>query len=70
MKRTNYILLTIGIITILLGFVLMSGEGTTEQAFNPDIFSDIRIKVAPLVCLLGYVLCGTAVVLKIRNGFE
>ena len=67
MKRTNYILLTIGIITILAGFVLMSGEGTTEQAFNPDIFSDIRIKIAPLVCLLGYALCGTAVVLKIRN---
>ena len=67
MKRTNYIFLTIGIITILAGFVLMSGEGTTEQAFNPDIFSDIRIKIAPLVCLLGYVLCGTAVVFKIRN---
>ncbi|MBR6196190.1 MAG: DUF3098 domain-containing protein [Bacteroidaceae bacterium] len=58
MKRINYIVLIIGIASILLGFFLMSGEGTTEETYCPEIFSDIRIKVAPLVCLLGYLLCG------------
>ena len=58
MKRINYIVLIIGIASILLGFFLMSGEGTTEETYCPDIFSDIRIKVAPLVCLFGYLLCG------------
>ena len=58
MKRINYIFLIIGIASILLGFFLMSGEGTTEETYCPEIFSDIRIKVAPLVCLLGYLLCG------------
>ena len=36
--------------------MLMSGDGTTEQAFNPDIFSTRRIVVAPMVCLAGYLL--------------
>ncbi len=50
----NYILLGIGIVIIVLGFILMAGDGTTEEAFNADIFSDMRIKVAPLTCLFGF----------------
>jgi hypothetical protein len=34
----------------------MSGDGSNEQAFNPDIFSPRRIVVAPMVCLAGYLL--------------
>lgn len=41
---------------IVAGFFLMSGQGSTEQAFNPDIFSPQRIIVAPLLCLSGYIL--------------
>lgn len=52
--KINYILLAIGFVIILAGFILMSGDGTTEEAFNPDIFSDRRIKVAPMVCLFGF----------------
>ena len=50
----NYILLAIGFLIIIIGFILMSGDATTEEAFNPDIFSDMRIKVAPMVCLFGF----------------
>lgn len=52
--KINYILLAIGFIIIIIGFILMSGGSTTEEAFNPDIFSDTRIKVAPMVCLFGF----------------
>ncbi|MDE6722311.1 MAG: DUF3098 domain-containing protein [Bacteroidaceae bacterium] len=52
--KINYILLAIGFIIIVAGFILMSGDGTTEERFNPDIFSDTRIKVAPMVCLFGF----------------
>ena len=52
--KTNYILLIIGVAIILLGVNLMAGYATTEDAFNPDIFSDLRIKVAPMVCLFGF----------------
>ena len=53
--KTNFKLLTIGMVVIIIGFLLMSGPGSTETAFEPDIFSVRRIKVAPVICLLGFV---------------
>jgi hypothetical protein len=35
--------------------ILMSGNGSTEEAFNPEIFSARRIKLAPAVCFAGFV---------------
>lgn len=54
--KTNFILLGIAALLIIAGFVLMSGSGSTEEAFNPEIFSARRIKVAPLVCFTGFML--------------
>lgn len=51
----NYILLAIGMAVIILGFILMSGSGSSETAFNADIFSARRIKLAPAVCFLGFI---------------
>ncbi|MCR4918849.1 MAG: DUF3098 domain-containing protein [Prevotella sp.] len=53
--RTNFILLAIGMAIVVVGFLLMGGDSTTTEAYNPDIFSARRIKVAPVVCLLGFV---------------
>lgn len=53
--RVNYILLAIGMVVIVLGFILMSGSGSSPETYNPDIFSARRIKVAPIVCLIGFV---------------
>ena len=53
--KVNYILLAVGMAVVVLGFLLMSGNGSTETAYVPDIFSARRIKVAPLVCLAGFV---------------
>ena len=55
-KLTSRIILMIACILILAGYVLMSGPGSTENAFNPDIFSVRRIVIAPLLCLSGYML--------------
>lgn len=52
--KINYILLIVGLAIIVAGFILMSGDATTEEAFNPAIFSDMHIKVAPMVCLVGF----------------
>lgn len=41
---------------IILGYILMSGPGSTAHSFNPDIFSARRIVVAPILCLAGYLL--------------
>ena len=53
--RMNYILLAIGMAIVILGFILMSGSGSTESSYDPDIFSARRIKLAPVVCLVGFV---------------
>jgi len=52
--RTNYILLAVGMVIIIAGFILMAGSGSSETAFNPDIFSARRIKLAPAVCFVGF----------------
>ena len=54
--KRNYVILSIGSILVIIGYILMSGEGSTLAAYNPDIFSGIRICIAPLLCLLGYLL--------------
>ena len=65
--RMNFILLAIGMAIVIIGFILMGGDGSTESAYNPDIFSVRRIKVAPLVCLLGFVSMIYAVVYKEKD---
>ena len=52
--RTNYVIIIIACITIIIGFVLMAGDSTTEMNYQPDIFSIRRIIIAPMVCLTGY----------------
>ncbi len=65
--KVNYILLAIGMAVVVIGFLLMSGPGSSETAYNPDIFSVRRIKVAPLVCLAGFVSMIYAVVRRPKN---
>ena len=66
-SKKNYILLAIGMAIVIIGLVLMSGKGSAEGVFNPDIFSARRIKVAPVVCLAGFVMMIYAVVRKPKS---
>ena len=63
----NFILLAAGMLVVIIGFILMGGGSSTEEAYNPDIFSVRRIKVAPVVCLLGFVSMVYAVVHKSKD---
>ena len=65
--KVNYILLALGMAVVVIGFLLMSGSGSSETAYNPDIFSARRIKVAPVVCLLGFVSMIYAVVRRPKD---
>lgn len=65
--KVNYMMLAIGMAVVIIGFLLMSGSGSTENAYDPDIFSARRIKVAPVVCLLGFVSMIFAVVYKPKD---
>ncbi|MBQ3631306.1 MAG: DUF3098 domain-containing protein [Prevotella sp.] len=68
--RMNFILLAAGMLVVIIGFVLMGGDGSSADAYNPDIFSARRIKVAPLLCLLGFVSMIYAVVHKPKDKKE
>lgn len=53
--KTNFILLAAGMAAVIIGFLLMTGPGSTEEFFEADIFSVRRIKVAPAICFFGFV---------------
>jgi hypothetical protein len=65
--KTNFILLAVGMAVIIIGFLLMTGPGSTEGYFEPDILSVRRIKVAPLVCLFGFVFMIYGILRKPKN---
>ena len=51
------------LVLIVLGFLLMSGGGSTvEGGFNPEIFSTRRIVVGPLLSFLGFLLMAFAII--------
>lgn len=65
--KVNFILLAIGMIVVILGFILMSGVGSDETAFRNDIFSTRRIVVAPTVTLVGFLSIIYAIIRKPKD---
>ena len=65
--KPNFILLAVGMAVVILGFILMSGGSTTADSFNPDIFSPMRIKVAPVVTFIGFVSIVFAIIHKPKD---
>lgn len=68
--RTNYILVGIGMAVIILGFLLMTGPGSTTEAFEPDIFSFRRVSLAPVVTLAGFVMMIFAIMYRPKQKKE
>ncbi|WP_291530520.1 DUF3098 domain-containing protein [Bacteroides sp. UBA939] len=62
--KTNFVLLAIAMAVVIIGFILMTGSASSPTNFEPDIFSARRIKVAPLVCLAGFLFMIYAVLRK------
>jgi hypothetical protein len=57
-QKENYKFLLIGLAVNILGFILMIGGGTDDPAkFDGDaLFSPMRITVAPILIVAGYVI--------------
>ncbi|MFG6427491.1 DUF3098 domain-containing protein [Muribaculaceae bacterium Isolate-037 (Harlan)] len=62
-SKKNYYMMGGCLALIVLGFILMSGGGSTvENGFNPEIFSTRRIVVGPALSFLGFLLMAFAIV--------
>lgn len=56
-KRENYKAMIIGILFIILGFIIMSGGGSADpNIFSDEIYSFRRIRLAPALILIGFVI--------------
>lgn len=63
--KTNFILMGIAGLAIIIGFVLMLGTGSSEaNGFNPDIFSTRRIVIGPIISFLGFLFMGFGIVYR------
>ncbi len=55
--KLNFIICAIAVLIIIVGFILMTGKGSSiEGGFQPDIFSTRRIVVAPVTCFVGFII--------------
>lgn len=59
--RSNFILIAIAGVMIVLGFLLMTGGASDWGEFNPDIFSARRIVVGPTIAFLGFIFMGVGI---------
>ena len=54
--KKQYLILALIVSLLILGFILMSGGGSTDKnVFNDDVFSFRRITLAPIVIVGSYV---------------
>ena len=63
--KRNYKFMLIGIFFIALGFILMSGGGSEDpNIFNEEIYSFRRIRLAPMLVILGFIIEVYAILTK------
>ena len=65
--KNNFRLMAIAGAVIVIGFLLMLGGSSTEEAFNPDIFSFRRIVAGPTIAFLGFLFMGYAIIRKPKD---
>lgn len=67
LTKINFIIMGIAALMILIGFIMTSGESSTPEHFNPDVFSARRVVYGPNLCFFGYLLMILGICVKGRN---
>jgi membrane-bound ClpP family serine protease len=66
--KQNYQIFIGGVALIILGYLLMIGGGSEDpNVFNPAIFDTQRITIAPMVCLLGFIVVIVGIMWRPKN---
>lgn len=64
----NLKLMLIGVAVIVVGFLLMTGGGSSDPTvFNEEMFSFRRITLAPIVVLAGFVVIAFSIMKKFKK---
>ena len=64
-NKRRYRILFLSIFIIVLGFIIMSGgESSDPDIFNDEIYNFRRIRLAPLMVVLGFILCIFSILYK------
>lgn len=64
-NRINYILVAIGIILLVIGYILLSGGSSDDpNVFNPAMFNARRLYAAPLLIIGGLIVEIVAIMYK------
>ena len=64
-KKTNYLLLFIGLAFIASGLIFMIGGGSEDPTkFSPDIFDSQRLILAPVLLAIGFIIQIIAIMYK------
>lgn len=64
----NYVLMGVGLVILALGYILLSGGGSDDpNTFNPAMFDNRRLIVAPILIVVGFVVEILAIMYKARK---
>lgn len=55
-RKMNYILMGIGAILLLIGYICLAGGDVPDDVFDGEIFNTRRIVVAPILIFIGLVV--------------
>ena len=55
-RKMNYILMGVGALLLLVGYVCLAGGDVPDEVFDGEIFNTRRIVVAPVLIFLGLVV--------------
>ncbi len=63
--KKNFVLIAISMLFILFGFILMAGGNSVDGiSFNEEIFSTTKIIIAPIICVIGFILMIFAIMIN------
>ena len=66
--KINFIMIGISMLIVVIGFIMMTGAESVATHFDAEIFSPMRISVAPVVCFIGFVSVIAGIMYKPKKG--
>lgn len=66
--KINFIMIGISMLIVVIGFIMMTGASSDATHFDAEIFSPMRISVAPVVCFIGFVSVIAGIMYKPKKG--